>query len=199
MKSSKCTARKKSQTKKEHTKPSHMNGSQISSFFCSRKHSWQASSADLVPEIPHGRVLIPSSFDKEIVSKEIFCNQNYPHTNIHQGIVITSKGNRFRECSFCITQLTNTPPHAYRSTAHCGTEGLLSPILRCTECWVRQDAVLHRPNQNSISKQLVFPLKLEKNPRTQAGVGLTSWKRSWSVWASQLLTTWPSRASLLPC
>lgn len=41
------------------------------------------------------------------------------------------------------------------------------------------------------------PPKLKK--RSYAGVWLTSWKRSWSVWKSQLLTAWPSRARLLRC
>ena len=66
-------------------------------------------------------VLIPSSFDKKIVRKEIFCNQNFLHTNIQQGIVITSKGNRFTEFSFCVTQLASTAHNAYRSTGLAGT------------------------------------------------------------------------------
>lgn len=45
-----------------------------------RKNSWQESNADLVQYMAPETILIPSSFDKEIVSKEIFGNQNYVHT-----------------------------------------------------------------------------------------------------------------------
>lgn len=87
----------------------------------------------------HERFLIASSFDKEITSKEIFCNQNSLHTNIQHGIVITAVGNRFVKFSFLLIKVASRFPHTYSSTGSSGTEIVLSPVFRRAEWWLRQD------------------------------------------------------------
>lgn len=80
-------------------------------------------------KIAHERILIAFSLDKEIISREIFCNQNSPNTNIQRGIVITAVGNRFVKFFFLLIKVASTFLHTYGSTGPGGTETLLSSFL----------------------------------------------------------------------